>query len=95
MFVSRVRNLAIWNQFGKRHYKPSDLKNQNLKHYTLGSCIWDSDMKIHDMYLYLRYKNFYVLFSDWRTVVRLHLANPIFPREKVLENRNSQKAPRK
>ena len=27
-------------------------------------------MKMHDMHLYLRYTNSYVLLSDWRTVVR-------------------------
>ena len=41
-------------------------------HYTLGSCICDSDMKMHDIHLYLRYKNSSVSFSDRRTVVTPH-----------------------
>ena len=32
----------------------------------------------HDIHLYFIYTNSNV-FSDWRTVIRLHTANPIFP----------------
>ena len=46
--------------------------------YTLGSCICDSVIKIHDIHLYLRYKNSYVLFSDRRTVVRPHAVQTQF-----------------
>ena len=34
-------------------------------------------MKMPDIHVYLRYTNSYVLFSDWRTIVRLHTVNSI------------------
>ena len=40
--------------------------------------ISDSNMKMHDIHLYFRYINSYLLFSDWRTEVRLHTAIQFF-----------------
>ena len=54
---------------------------------------------MHDMHLYLRCANSYVLFSGWRNVVRLHTVNQFFHRlvciKKALGNRDSRKVSRK
>ena len=46
---------------------------------------------MHDMHLYLKYTNSYALFSNWKTVVTLHTANPIFHKLVCI----SRKGPRK
>ena len=49
--------------------------------------MYDSDMKMNDKHL--RYKNSYVLFSDWRTEVKLETANPIFPKASSYKQKRS------
>ena len=56
-------------------------------YYTIGT----SNMKMHDIHLYLRYTNSYILFSDWRTEVRLHTATQFFHKPGLCKQKRSYK----